>query len=639
MSRRSEIEAKRAKIAELQRLREQRQAAAGSNVSTTLRPATSAGKDKETIDSLVDSLLAGRIGSPDSEGVSSERADTRDAKQAAAPVTPVQFDTVIIDVFDVAPAPQQETVTYSKGVQTTEPWEYLQPPSTPTRDTQESRQLHSPQNQDRDENRTIDQSHTGIQTHTTQSCTQQTSFPSPPPRITVKSFGKEELEELQKNTEYTHFIDQSLKVISRALQPDYDILTDYGAASTQETKGDQLISQTNQLYSDHSKGRAVTFLDWSPRYPELIASAHTEKNSDSNASRGLVQIWNLNMPTWPEYVLNANTNVLAVCFSPFESNLVFGTGYNGQVISWDLRAGSHPILVSPLTGTGHTHPTFCLSISGTQNANNLITASTDGVVCTWTPDILVKPQDRLVLESPFASRVEDVAPTALAVSPRDPTLFLVGTEKGSILQCNKFSQAGLKAGIDPRGYYKGHLSPVTSMDFHPSRGPLDMGNYMLTSGLDWSIKLWKMRPFTGAVPTTASLHSWNSISTATAYEAILDLKRDDSVYDVAWNPNHPSIFASVDGQGYLEVWDLAKDFEVPILREKPLVEGAVDGASTYLNHPLNRLCWEPNGTKIAVGGLDGIVSVFELAPDFVISPSVEEWTMFKRRLKQLEEAS
>lgn len=648
-SRRSEIEAKRAKIAELQRLREQRLAASSSgsvNVADT-KVASSISHDRQSIDSLVDSLLAGRVGSPSIDSTDSNKeTELTKSDDLKDETDSVLFKTVITEVFEVAPVSRSETVTYSKGVQTTEPWE-------------------EEEEQEQDDEKTTLQESNGVSTMTTsdetQSSTMTTSSETQSSTMTTSSevhsqesitkskkvttLDKEKIELIKTEKEYTHFIDQSLKVISRALQPTYDILIDYGAHSTeqQETERDNRhITNSRQFYSQYSKGRAITYLDWSTKYSELVASAHTEKNSDPNASKGLVQIWNLNASNRPEYILDANTDILTVKFHSFESNLVFGTGYNGQVISWDLRAGSHPILISPLTGTGHTHPAFTMCLSGTQNANSLLTSSTDGYVCTWTPDILVKPQDRLFLESPFGVRPDEVAPTALAVSPRDTNLFLVGTEKGNILQCNRFAQAGHKAGIDPRAYYDGHLSPVTSMDFHTSRGTLDLSNYMLSCGLDWSIKLWKIRPFTGAVPT--SFHGPNSASSASeCYQSILDIKREDSVYDVAWHPSHPSIFADVDGQGYLDIWDLAKDIEMPIIHEKPpnsqhSETGSLDsGSANYLNRPLNRLVWSPMGEKIAVGGLDGMVTVFEIDSSLISPPQTEEWHAFKRRLTQLEE--
>lgn len=36
----------------------------------------------------------------------------------------------------------------------------------------------------------------------------------------------------------------------------------------------------------------------------------------------------------------------------------------------------------------------------------------------------------------------------------------------------------------------------------------------------------------------------------------------DYVYDVAWSPIHPAVFATVDGMGRLDVWNLNQDTEV-----------------------------------------------------------------------------
>jgi dynein intermediate chain len=44
---------------------------------------------------------------------------------------------------------------------------------------------------------------------------------------------------------------------------------------------------------------------------------------------------------------------------------------------------------------------------GTQNANNLITGSTDGLVCSWLSDVLAQPQvclDFVLLKTGFERR-------------------------------------------------------------------------------------------------------------------------------------------------------------------------------------------------------------------------------------------
>ena len=38
--------------------------------------------------------------------------------------------------------------------------------------------------------------------------------------------------------------------------------------------------------------------------------------------------------------------------------------------------------------------------------------------------------------------------------------------------------------------------------------------------------------------------------------------------DVKWNPVNPSIFASGDAEGFIDIWDLTKDIEAPIIHHK-----------------------------------------------------------------------
>lgn len=89
--------------------------------------------------------------------------------------------------------------------------------------------------------------------------------------------------------------------------------------------------------------------------------------------------------------------MLSVKFSPFHSNLVFGGTYSGQILLWDTRSKHLPVLKTPLSAAGHTHPVYAMQMVGTQNAHNLITSSTDGTVCSWLVDMLAQPQVRLII--------------------------------------------------------------------------------------------------------------------------------------------------------------------------------------------------------------------------------------------------
>jgi WD40 repeat protein len=58
------------------------------------------------------------------------------------------------------------------------------------------------------------------------------------------------------------------------------------------------------------------------------------------------------------------------------------------------------------------------------------------------------------------------------------------------------------------------------------------------------------------------------------------------------------VFASCDGDGFIEVWDLNKDTESPIARKKTG------------NKSVSHLRWSMDGRKIVIGDSEGIVSMW-----------------------------
>lgn len=285
---------------------------------------------------------------------------------------------------------------------------------------------------------------------------------------------------------------------------------------------------------------------------------------------------------------------------------------------------------TPLTGSGHTHPVYDIDIVGTQNANNIISCSTDGVVCGWTVDMLAQPQEFLELTTPPPAKTEDMSPTCMAFPRADPTYFVVGTEEGGIYPCHRYDRAGAKAGVDQRASYRGHAAPVTSVNFHPARGVVDLGDLVLSSSMDWSVKLWRVR-------APAATSTGPVSGPAQEAQPLLEFVREDVVYDAAWSPVKPGIFSLVDGAGHVEVWDLTTDTEVPVARAQP---SRRKGVSLQANS-LNRVTWEGHeGKKMAVGGLDGVVTVFEVGSELggLDSARAEEWASMKKLVTRLDGA-
>lgn len=343
----------------------------------------------------------------------------------------------------------------------------------------------------------------------------------------------------------------------------------------------------------------------------------------------------MHLQSRPEYIFHATADILTARFSPFHPSLVIGGSYSGQVLLWDTRSKSPlPVQKSPLTGSvsgGHTHPVYSISIVGTQNANNIMSCSTDGIVCGWTVDMLSQPQEYIELLAPPPSKYEDLSPTCVSFPTSDPTSFMVGTEEGTIYACHRYDRAGAKAGVDARLRYKGHTAPVMGIDFHPVRGPVDLGDLVLSSGLDWSVKLWKKKTPSSSV-TAAPLPTVGiSSNGAEPISPLLNFSRNDVVYDARWAPHKPGVFALVDGAGSLEVWDLTSDIEVPACTGTPGTNNkATQGAP--MARSLNKVVWEEKeGKRLAVGGASGVVSVFEVEADLAgDNPKAEEWASMKR---------
>ena len=89
----------------------------------------------------------------------------------------------------------------------------------------------------------------------------------------------------------------------------------------------------------------------------------------------------------------------------------------------------------------------------------------------------------------------------------------------------------------------------------------------------------------------------------------------DYIFDVGWSPVNPAVFASVDGAGRLDLWNLNRNIEMPSASYQVDSGSKGMGARTALN----KLKWSRKGTEIAVGDDQGRISLFEVGESFVRS--------------------
>ncbi|KAK4545636.1 hypothetical protein LTR36_002589 [Oleoguttula mirabilis] len=661
-SRKDEILAKKAKLAELKRQRELRQREFSSNrqilgdaselaQASPLR-SRSTQQSREDIDSLIDSIL------PDQQAASGSRTPSgkSPAKRASAfeqaqdvVDTPVRkYQDAVTDtqtlsfaalttVYEIPVETKPEVITYSKGVQTSEAWqsgddgvvEGEGEADGGTRSPGRRRRRYLSERERELEEEAIRQRLRQEIEEELRALSLDESVDKDKERFPARSLAPEELNAVTSSNDFLDFIERSSKVIERALDEEYDVLADYAQqARSAEDDDEDAANYTGRkgrrikeiasfdLTDPMGKKRMISALDFSPKFPELLCTAYTKSQASPHTPPGLLNIWNLHLKGRPEYSLHATSDLLSCLFHPHHPSLILGGTYSGQLCLWDTRARHHrtgePVQRTPLTGgrTGHAHPIYSLAVVGTQNASSIITASTDGVVCAWSTDMLTLPQEYLELHAPLpaAYKTDDVAPTCLSFPAGDPTMFLAGTEQGAILPIHRYDRAGAKAGVDTRTSYLAHMAPVTALDFHPSRGKLDLGDLFVSSGMDWSIKLWRANPPSS---TSTTISGQQEI-----VRPLLEIQREDTVYDVRWSPTKPAVFASVDGGGVLEVWDLNASTEVPVAAARPSCQGKDvfgGGGAGGGVRSLNKVVWEKGvGRHVAVGGLDGVTTVFEV---------------------------
>lgn len=414
-----------------------------------------------------------------------------------------------------------------------------------------------------------------------------------------KDLTEEEKKIILMSEDFKKFLDRAVRVTERALfyNESADIYVDYTGAhetieklnfinfitlilnviSCSEDKSGIKLSFNRCFYNERwCKNRTITSFDWSTQYPELLVASYNNNEDNPNDPDGVCLIWNMKFKkTTPEYIFHCQSPVTSACFAKFHPNLVIGGTYSGQIVLWDNRSNKRtPVQRSPLSASAHTHPVYCIQVVGTQNAHNVISISTDGKLCSWSLDMLSQPQDMMELSQQKQSRA--VAVTSMSFPLGDYNNFIIGSEEGSVYTaCRHGSKAGI---LDA---FEGHQGPVTSVNCHNAQSQIDFSHLFLTSSFDWTLKLWSTKD------NNKPLYSFED--------------NCDYLYDVKWSPIHPALFASVDGMGRIDLWNLNNDTELPT------ASIVVDG-----NPALNRITWSPSGHEVIVGDDMGKIWIYDV---------------------------
>lgn len=396
------------------------------------------------------------------------------------------------------------------------------------------------------------------------------------------------------SAEFNDFFSKSTRLVERALGQEFDIC---GNNEKEEVKADGLeLSHVLDFCEPAVMDRCVGVLHWSPAHEELLLASYSLAGREAlGEPQGTLKVWSLSLRHRPEFSLYCQSTVTSAVFNQFDHNLVLGGLYSGRLVVWDLRAKSTPIQRTPMVAEAHSQPISTLQVIGSQNANNVVSLSSDGKICVWSTSMLSQPTSSIEVKQ----KTKDMACLTLVFPDNETNAFYVGMEDGSIVYSQLLAAKTVDSAVDT---LDAHTGPITSLDMHKVGDNLyseGTGNYMLSSSVDWTVKLWNPKL------------SRNPLLSFENYE--------DYVYDVKWSPTNPGLFAVSDGDGNLDMWNLTTSVERPELRE------------TVARCAVNKVAWSSKGVRLAAGTSKGLISVYQLdAPHVLGKPS--DWSELEQLL-------
>eukprot|EP01038_Epipyxis_sp_PR26KG_P005946 gene5946-8195_t len=456
-----------------------------------------------------------------------------------------------------------------------------------------------------------------------------------------KKFTDSEKEKIITSEAFNTFLGFSSLVVERALcqiEQTSDIMRNYARETShhQRKLGEIRPLDIFRPFENESlRGRPIRDIKYSPLVTGLFLGAYGSKttallptargsqpislfNADPiDDSPGLVCVWSKSLHNRTEFKFVASSPVLTAVFHNSDQHLVLGGCFNGQILLWDMKAKSLPIQRSSMAGKGHKHPVYAMSMISIAVTNQLVSVSTDGLLCTWDISRLSEPLTNAYLVLPpssFPSSMEDnvASHNPLNVSSMafgsgaDKAYLMLGSGAGILYRCPLPYRP-----TDPCEQLSAHFGLVTSIQPHPNNAKY-LKNLLLTSSLDWTVKLWHASNFDKPI---------FEFSTRTY----------DYVCDVQWSPVHPAIFAVITAGGKLSLWNIVTSTTEPIDTISIIKED--ENASSNMKNitkssPLGALikcCWSKDGMSLLVSDATGTVHLV-MIHQTVANPSASDAT-------------
>ncbi|XP_068717827.1 dynein intermediate chain 3, ciliary-like [Montipora capricornis] len=353
-----------------------------------------------------------------------------------------------------------------------------------------------------------------------------------------------------------------------------DIYEEYFADIDTDTSGDPPSAKTINVFRDpHELKRTATSLSWYPESTRKLAVAYSILEFQKLAGEASMDsyIWDIENPNKPELALKPVSPLVCLEYNPKDPHILVGGCYNGQLGFWDTRKGSHPVEMTAIEFS-HRDPIYKTIFLQSKTGTECFSTSTDGQVLWWDIRKMGEPTESLLLCPNVKKDPRPQGGVSLEFEPTMPTKFMVGTEQGSVLSCNRKAKSPSEKIVCS---FSQHYGPVYAVQ----RNPFFPKNF-LTIG-DWTARIWSEDLRESSIMWTRQHMSYMT--------------------DGCWSPVRPAVFFTTKMDGTLDVWDYLFKQNDPTL------------SIQVCDESLNSLRVQEQGRLVACGSHTGTVTLLELS--------------------------
>ncbi|XP_021928495.1 dynein intermediate chain 3, ciliary isoform X1 [Zootermopsis nevadensis] len=357
---------------------------------------------------------------------------------------------------------------------------------------------------------------------------------------------------IEKDEMYIHTVLQLTHAMEHCILQNnaINIYEEYFEGVESATIMERCSARTLNVYRDPNKvNQPVTHLSWSPDGGTRLAVSHCNlefQRSPRHLST-FSYIWEVDTalpaenPNKPQLTLKPAVPIVCLEYNPKDPNCLVSGMFSGQVAFWDVRKSSTPAGMSALEPS-HRDPVYSVLWINSKSGTEFFSSSTDGQIKWWDTRKLNEPNETLILD--VVKGEEQVLSRALGASCLEyegtiPTRFMVGTENGCVISCNRKGKTAAEKIVSK---YTAHVGPVYALQ----RNPSFLKNF-LTIG-DWMARIWSEDCKESSIMWTCN------------HQAQLT--------DGAWSPTRSSVFFTTRMDGTLDAWDILQEQREAVISVK-----------------------------------------------------------------------